>query len=79
MGSLWRSQYEMVAVFGSGRGGHLNNVELGRHGRHRSNLWTYAGVNTFRRGRAADLADHPTVKPQAFTGPAREAQPDANL
>lgn len=66
MGSLWRSQHELIAVFGSGRGRHLNNVELGRHGRYRTNVWQYAGVNTFRRGRAADLADHPTVKPTAL-------------
>lgn len=68
MGSLWRSQHELIAVFGRGR--HLNNVELGWHGQHRSNLWTYAGVNTFRRGRAADLADHPTVKPTALVSDA---------
>jgi len=70
MGSLWRSQHELIAVFGAARGRHLNNVELGRHGRHRSNLWTYAGVNTFRRGRAADLTDHPTVKPTALVADA---------
>lgn len=65
MGSLYRSQHELVFVFKAGRGAHRNNVELGRHGRHRSNLWSYPGVNSFgRRSDEGDLlALHPTVKP----------------
>ena len=70
MGSLYRSKHEMVCVFKTGRAAHVNNVELGRHGRYRTNVWDYAGVNTFRRGRAADLADHPTVKPTALVADA---------
>jgi hypothetical protein len=65
MGSFYRSQYENVLVFKIGRGPHRNNIELGRHGRHRSNVWSYPAINNF--GRAADeghlLALHPTVKP----------------
>jgi DNA modification methylase len=65
MGSLYRSQHELVFVFKSGRAAHRNNIELGRHGRHRSNLWSYPGVNSF--GRSSEegnlLALHPTVKP----------------
>ena len=38
-------------------------VDLGRHGRSRTNVWHYAGVNTFRAGRLDDLEFHPTVKP----------------
>ena len=53
-----------------GDGPHLNNVELGRHGRNRSNVWTYPGANTFRSGRMADLAAHPTVKPVALVADA---------
>jgi len=49
-----------------GDGPHQNNVELGKHGRNRSNVWTYAGVNTFRAGRLDELALHPTVKPVAL-------------
>src|SRR4029079_15098885 len=45
---------------------HVNNVELGRHGRNRTNVWDYAGVNTFRAGRLDELAMHPTVKPVAL-------------
>lgn len=66
MGSLYRSQHELVCVFKKEGASHVNNVELGRHGRYRTNSWCYAGVNTFRKGRAADLADHPTVKPTAL-------------
>jgi DNA modification methylase len=69
-GSLYRSQHELVGVFRVGKGQHLNNVELGRHGRSRSNVWHYAGVNTFRAGRLEDLSAHPTVKPVALVADA---------
>ncbi len=63
MGSLYRSQHELVAVFRKGKRPHVNNVELGRNGRHRSNVWNYAGVNSFSAERDEALAWHPTVKP----------------
>lgn len=63
MGSLYRSQHELVYVFKVGTAPHVNNVELGRHGRYRSNVWRYAGVNTFGADRDEALAMHPTVKP----------------
>ena len=50
-------------VLKNGQGPHINNIALGKWGRNRTNLWTYAGVNTFRKGRTEDLTDHPTVKP----------------
>lgn len=62
-GSFYRSQHEEVLVFRAGAAPHLNNIELGRHGRSRSNVWTYPGANTFRKGRMDDLRSHPTVKP----------------
>lgn len=70
MGSLYRSKHELVFVFKSGKAPHINNVELGRHGRSRSNVWDYAGVNTFRSGRMDELALHPTVKPVALVADA---------
>jgi DNA modification methylase len=72
MGSLYRSQHELVFVYKSGRAPHRNNIELGRHGRHRSNLWSYPGVNSFaRRGEEGNLlALHPTVKPVALVADA---------
>ncbi|MBN4046531.1 ParB N-terminal domain-containing protein [bacterium AH-315-P15] len=66
MGSLYRSQHELVAVFKSGSASHINNVDLGRHGRYRTNVWAYAGMNGFRAGRDEALAMHPTVKPVAL-------------
>jgi DNA modification methylase len=66
MGSLYRSQHELVFVYKVGTAPHINNVELGRHGRYRTNVWTYPGVNTFRSGRDDELALHPTVKPVAL-------------
>jgi DNA modification methylase len=53
-------------LFKVGTASHTNNVELGRHGRNRTNVWDYAGVNTFRSGRLDELAIHPTVKPVAL-------------
>ena len=65
MGSLYRSQHELVFVFKHGRAAHRNNVKLGRHGRYRTNLWHYGGVNSFSRKTEEGnlLALHPTVKP----------------
>ena len=63
MGSLYRSQHELVFVFKAGNGAHINNVELGKHGRYRTNVWSYPGINSFGKDRDADLALHPTVKP----------------
>lgn len=60
MGSLYRSQHELVFVFKKGKSKHMNNVELGAHGRYRTNIWQYSGVNSFNKD---DLALHPTVKP----------------
>lgn len=62
-GGLYRSQHELIGVFRVGEEPHRDNVQKGRFGRNRSNVWTYAGVNTFGAGRLQDLADHPTVKP----------------
>ncbi|MEO0884096.1 MAG: DNA methyltransferase [Pseudomonadota bacterium] len=66
MGSLYRSQHELVFVFKSGTTSHINNVKLGKHGRNRTNLWSYAGANAFGETRDDDLAMHPTVKPLAL-------------
>jgi DNA modification methylase len=69
MGSLYRSQHEFVFVFKSGSAPHVNNIELGKHGRYRTNIWNYAGVNSFG-GDRADLSLHPTVKPVAMVADA---------
>jgi DNA modification methylase len=69
-GSFYRSKHELIAVFQNGDAPYLNNVQLGRHGRNRSNVWIYAGVNTFRAGRLDELAMHPTVKPVALVADA---------
>ncbi|MEH2566780.1 site-specific DNA-methyltransferase [Bradyrhizobium sp. AZCC 2289] len=66
MGSFYRSKHELVFVYKVGTAPHVNTVELGKHGRYRTNVWDYAGVNTFRSGRDAELEMHPTVKPTAL-------------
>jgi DNA modification methylase len=65
-GSFYRSQHELIGVFRVGREVHRNNIDLGRFGRNRSNLWTYAGVNSFGAKRMEHLGMHPTVKPVAL-------------
>jgi DNA modification methylase len=70
MGSLYRSKHELVFVFKVGEAGHFNAVELGRHGRNRTNVWDYASVNSLRGSRRQDLALHPTVKPTALVADA---------
>jgi DNA modification methylase len=69
-GSFYRSQHELIGVFRVGSSPHLNTIELGRYGRSRSNVWKYAGANTFRAGRMDDLRAHPTVKPIALVADA---------
>ena len=68
MGSLYRSQHELVFVFKAGKAAHTNNVQLGRFGRNRTNVWRYPGINSFARstGEGNLLALHPTVKPVAL-------------
>lgn len=65
-GGFYRSQHELVFVFKSGKAKHTNNFGLGETGRYRTNVVEYAGANTFRKGRNADLAAHSTVKPTAL-------------
>lgn len=64
MGSLYRSRHEFCFVFKNGSTPHLNNIQLGRFGRNRTNVWNYAGGNAFaRKGAKRNLELHPTVKP----------------
>jgi DNA modification methylase len=70
MGSLYRSQHEFVLITKNGKAPHVNNVELGKHGRYRTNVWQYAGVNSFGKGRMEQLSGHPTPKPVAMVADA---------
>jgi len=72
MGSLYRSQHELVLVFKSDRNEHRNNVQLGQFGRNRTNVWHYPGANSFSRcgGEGNLLTFHPTVKPVAMVADA---------
>lgn len=71
MGSLYRSQHELFFVWKSGRGRHRNNIELGKNGRSRTNIWSYPSAAGFRHSEGGDLlADHPTCKPVALVADA---------
>lgn len=65
-GSFYRSAHELVVLFAKPGAASTNNVQLGKHGRNRTNVWTYPGVNTFQSGKAGELSLHPTVKPVAM-------------
>ena len=65
MGSLYCSKHELIFIYKNGKAPHINNVELGKHGRYRTNVWDYPGVNSFGNQKQ-DLALHPTVKPVAM-------------
>jgi DNA modification methylase/ParB-like chromosome segregation protein Spo0J len=65
-GSLWRSQHELLPFFKKGDAPHVNNIELGRHGRWRSSVWTYPGASSLGSDARDGLAHHPTVKPRAL-------------
>jgi DNA modification methylase len=70
MGSLYRSQHELVFVFKNGHAPHVNNVELRRFGRNRSNVWPYARVNAVGKERDVELGMHPILKPLALVADA---------
>jgi DNA modification methylase len=70
MGTFYRSKHELVFAWKVGAAAHINNFELGQHGRHRTNVWDYPGVNTMKPGRLDELAMHPTVKPVALVADA---------
>ena len=63
MGTFYRSRHELIFAFKKGTAPHVNSFELGQHGRYRTNVWNYRGVNTMRKGRMEELQLHPTVKP----------------
>jgi hypothetical protein len=70
MGTFYRSKHELVFVFKSGQTCHINNFLLGQHGRYRTNVWDYAGLNSIGPTRLDQLAMHPTVKPVALVADA---------
>lgn len=70
MGTFYRSRHELIFAYKVGTAAHVNTFELGQFGRHRTNVWEYAGVNSMRSGRLDELAMHPTVKPTALVADA---------
>jgi DNA modification methylase len=66
MGALYRSQHELLPLFKKGSAPDVNNVELGKRGRWRSNVWTYPGASSLGSDARRGLKEHPTVKPTAM-------------
>lgn len=69
MGTFYRSRHELIYVWKVGSAPHTNTFGLGEHGRYRTNVWDYPGVNSFGANQK-DLALHPTVKPVALVADA---------
>jgi DNA modification methylase len=66
MGSFYRSRHEFVFVFRNGGKKHRNNIQLGKFGRNRTNVWEYPSINsTSKSGDEGNLLalHHPTCKP----------------
>ena len=70
LGGFLRSQHELILACKVKPGKHINNSSMITGGRHRSNVWTMPGANTFRKGRLEDLAAHSTVKPRKLVSDA---------
>jgi DNA modification methylase len=70
MGSFYRSRHELIFIWKSGTASHINNFELGQHGRSRTNVWEYPGITSSGPARLAELSMHPTVKPVALVADA---------
>jgi DNA modification methylase len=66
LGSLYRSQHELFALYKKGAASHINNIQLGKAGRWRSNVWTYPGASSVSSDSRKGLEFHPTVKPEAM-------------
>jgi DNA modification methylase len=70
MGSLYRSKHELIFVFKRGDAPHVNNIELGRFGRNRTNVWDYPSQNVLNGTTKSKLSLHPTAKPVALVADA---------
>jgi DNA modification methylase len=71
VGSLYRSQHELVFVFKHGESPHHHNLKFRRFGRSRSNLWHYPTAKSFSQLPNGDtLALEPPVKPVAMVADA---------
>ena len=74
MGNLYRSTFELIPIFKKSAAPHTNNVQLGRYGRNRENVWRVPGLNQFSKDRQELLASHPTIKPtKLFTDIIKDA------
>jgi hypothetical protein len=62
MGTFYRSRHELIFAYKNGTEPHLNSFALGQHGRYRTNVWEYKGVNTLKAGRPEELALHPALR-----------------
>jgi DNA modification methylase len=70
MGSFYRSRHELIFLLARTGASHLNRVQLGKHGRDRTNVWEYPGVSGFGLEKQREREMHPTVKPLALVSDA---------
>jgi len=66
LGSFYRSQHEFCFVYQNGNGKYVNNIQLGKNGRNRSNIWQYQGMNISTKQAKKLSKLHPTVKTTAM-------------
>ena len=66
LGSFYRSQHEFCFVYQNGNGKYVNNIQLGKNSRNRSNIWQYQGMNISTKQSQKLSKLHPTVKTTAM-------------
>jgi DNA modification methylase len=62
-GLLYHAQHELIFVFKIGSGAHINNVAVGRNGRHRTNVWDYVSENALNSGTKGKVTPRSMITP----------------
>jgi DNA modification methylase len=66
MGGIYRNNHKLVMVYQAGPKTPLNNVDLARYGRNRTDYWSYLGPSSFGNGGDELLGLHPREEPVAM-------------
>jgi DNA modification methylase len=66
VGSLYRSQHDLLPLFKKGSASHVNNLPVGKRGRHRTNVWTYREAPSLGPRARKGLSYHWSEKPIAM-------------
>ena len=51
-GSFYRSRHELIFVFRRGKDRNRNNIQLGKYGRYRTNVWEHPGARELSKSKS---------------------------